>query len=121
MKSIIGVIFLVAVIVFAGYILRPSEQCTRIEHASFPVEIAAKSVAYLAEPWVERETHLTIVKWGLKARLWSVEFLQKQFWSKEDLTCPWNGSHITVDVTIPDMPSNQPDLTPVDLPTPQKH
>lgn len=120
MKSIFGVMFLVAVLAFGGYILKPSKPCQRIEHASLPVELFVKAVSYIAEPWVEKETHLTVIKWGLKARLWTVRYLQKQFWDKDNLTCPWSDESLDVRVEIPDMPSNQPDYAPANLPAPQK-
>ncbi len=121
-KQAIGLGIGIAALSYVGYVMLPSAPCDRIEHSAIPATIIAKSANFLVDPWTDdRETELRVELWGLKFRLAWVQFVQKQFYYKDRVTCAWSDAEVRVKLPgLEDLPTPGGDLEPVNLPAPVK-
>lgn len=90
MKSFFVSIFVALLLSYAGFVLVATEACVRIERSTVPVKLGAMAVSYFAKPWATPETMARIEFYGLKSRLNMANFMQKQFYTGENVVCGWN-------------------------------
>lgn len=121
-KQMFGAAAAITLIAYVGYIIVPSDQCERIEHSSQPAVVIAKTANFLLDPWTDNaETKLTVKVWGLKFRLGWVQFVQQQFFSKDNIKCAWTNEKINGPAGLLDaLPVPGGSYSPANLPAPQK-
>lgn len=121
-KQALGLCFGLSLLVYGAHILAPADDCERIEHSAAPLTLLSKAANYAVAPWTDDEAlKLKVELWGLKARLGWVKFVQKQFFHRDGLVCPWSDASVPVSMpALKDLPEPGGSLMPADLPAPTK-
>lgn len=121
-KQALGVCIGFSALAYVGFIMLPSDPCDRIENSAAPATLISKTANFMIEPWTDdRETKLKVALWGLKFRVAWVQYVQRQFWHKDNLKCPWTEAEVRVKLPgLDSLPTPGGDLDPVNLPAPVK-